>query len=138
MENNEKKIGGELQHTEHLPDSGHVRNADASNLLVNPLAHLGKEQLLSDVDAFTASHGLEEHTDVFRRGALLAQRPTEFEDIPELTEDDLYWLRKSAASKWSQPKLMYFSVIVCAIGAATQGWDQTGSNGASELTVWQN
>jgi hypothetical protein len=34
--------------------------------------------------------------------------------------------------KWSYPKMLYFSVLMCAIGAATQGWDQTGSNGASK------
>jgi hypothetical protein len=39
----------------------------------------------------------------------------------------------------SQPSssvaLLMVAVIVCAIGAATQGWDQTGSNGASEFTI---
>ena len=28
-----------------------------------------------------------------------------------------------------QPKTMYFTVILCSIGAAVKGWDQTGSNG---------
>ena len=27
--------------------------------------------------------------------------------------------------------MMWFTVSLCAIGAATQGWDQTGSNGAN-------
>jgi hypothetical protein len=26
---------------------------------------------------------------------------------------------------------MWYSIILCAVGAATQGWDQTGSNGAN-------
>jgi len=26
---------------------------------------------------------------------------------------------------------MYYTVILCSIGAAVQGWDQTGSNGAN-------
>ncbi|KAK4937616.1 hypothetical protein LTR28_009784, partial [Elasticomyces elasticus] len=29
------------------------------------------------------------------------------------------------------PKLLYFTIILCSIGAAVQGWDQTGSNGAN-------
>ncbi|WVQ98392.1 hypothetical protein IAU59_005515 [Kwoniella sp. CBS 9459] len=99
--------------------------------LINPLHGLTKEQVLAGVEEFCREKDLTDKLDVFKRGALIAQRPTEYEDIPELTEDDLFWLRKSTASKWSQPRMLYFTVIVCAIGAATQGWDQTGSNGAN-------
>ena len=35
--------------------------------------------------------------------------------------------------KWSHPKTLYLTIFLCALGAATQGWDQTGSNGASEF-----
>ncbi len=35
---------------------------------------------------------------------------------------------------------LIFTVSVCSIGAAVQGWDQTGSNGASErsglVKIW--
>jgi len=27
--------------------------------------------------------------------------------------------------------MLWYSIILCAVGAATQGWDQTGSNGAN-------
>lgn len=30
-----------------------------------------------------------------------------------------------------QPRSMYLTVILCSVGAAVQGWDQTGSNGAN-------
>ena len=33
--------------------------------------------------------------------------------------------------KWKHPAKLYITVIVCSIGAAVQGWDQTGSNGAN-------
>lgn len=33
--------------------------------------------------------------------------------------------------KWSQPKALYLTVIICSLSAAVQGWDQTGSNGAN-------
>ncbi len=33
--------------------------------------------------------------------------------------------------KWSQPKDLYMTVIICSLAAAVQGWDQTGSNGAN-------
>lgn len=27
--------------------------------------------------------------------------------------------------------MLWYSITLCAVGAATQGWDQTGSNGAN-------
>jgi hypothetical protein len=77
--------------------------------LINPLHGIPKEQLLSDVDRFCAETGMTDHNDVFRRGALVAQRPDEYEEISELNEDDLFWLRKSTASKWSHPRMLYFT-----------------------------
>ncbi|KAJ7845162.1 hypothetical protein B0H14DRAFT_2186687, partial [Mycena olivaceomarginata] len=33
--------------------------------------------------------------------------------------------------KWHGPFTMWYSIILCAVGAAMQGWDQTGSNGVN-------
>jgi hypothetical protein len=77
--------------------------------LINPLNGIPKEQLLADVDQFCAETGLNDHVDVFRRGALVAQRPDEYEQISELNEEDLHWLRKATTSKWSQPRMLYFT-----------------------------
>lgn len=27
--------------------------------------------------------------------------------------------------------MLYWTIFICSVGAATQGWDQTGSNGAN-------
>ena len=97
-----------IDSSEHLDRSTGAEVSDAKKL-INPLHGISKEQLLADVDQFCAETGMTEHTDVFRRGALVAQRPEEYEEIPELTEDDLFWLRKSTASKWSHPKMLYFT-----------------------------
>ena len=35
------------------------------------------------------------------------------------------------ADRWKQPFILYFTVFLCSLGAAVQGWDQTGSNGAN-------
>jgi hypothetical protein len=63
-----------------------------------------------------------------------------------LSSDDKAALQYELDHKWSQTGALYFtggckmrivaddSVAVCAIGAACQGWDQTGSNGASRST----
>lgn len=68
---------------------------------------------------------------LLQRGALVAQDPTSFEQISELEEHEREALRNEVLHKWRQPFALYFTVILCSIGAAVQGWDQTGSNGAN-------
>ncbi|KAI7660469.1 MFS transporter [Hortaea werneckii] len=48
-----------------------------------------------------------------------------------LEEEEKAALRWESEHKWSHPLALYFTIIVCSIGAAVQGWDQTGSNGAN-------
>lgn len=69
--------------------------------------------------------------DLLRKGALVAQNPAEFEQVEGLSEPETEALRNEVLHKWRQPKAMFFTVILCSIGAAVQGWDQTGSNGAN-------
>lgn len=56
--------------------------------LQNALHGIPKQQLFAEVDEFCQTHGLEEHQEVFRKGALLAQRPKEWDDISELSGED--------------------------------------------------
>lgn len=109
----------------------HVEQADPQNTLVA----LSKDSVLAQVDDFVNAHGLQEYKDVFRKGALVAQRPYDFAAMAELDDDDKTSLAYELAHKWHLPWMMYYSVVVCALGAATQGWDQTGSNGASEIVL---
>lgn len=51
--------------------------------------------------------------------------------LSELTEDERAALIYERDHKWHGPVLLWYSIALCAIGAATQGWDQTGSNGAN-------
>ncbi|ODN73000.1 hypothetical protein L202_08398 [Cryptococcus amylolentus CBS 6039] len=107
------------------------RNRNVSAKIQNPLAGLSKGKLLDLADQFTREHGFEEKQDLFRRAALVSQNPNDFELIQELTEDDRYWLRRETTNKWDQTRALYFLVIVCSIGSAIQGWDNTGANGAN-------
>ena len=74
---------------------------------------------------------MEDQTPLLQRGALVAQDPASFEQIAELEEHEREALRNEVLHKWRQPRSLYFTVILCSIGAAVQGWDQTGSNGAN-------
>ncbi|KAG6850372.1 hypothetical protein H0H93_014326 [Arthromyces matolae] len=97
----------------------------------NPLHGIPKEKLLNQVDQFAREQEMEDILPLLRKGALLAQNPKDFETIPELDEDDREAIRRETTHKWSQPRDLYLTVVVCSIAAAVQGWDQTGSNGAN-------
>lgn len=89
---------------------------------------------MRDVEAFVREKGLEEHVAYFRKGALVAQNPGNYEEIDgaeALDETEKSVLRKEILHKWRLPWRLYLTIITCSIGAAVQGWDQTGSNGAT-------
>jgi len=100
----------------------------------NPLIGIPRRTLLADVDTFCRSKGLEAHRHILRKGALVAQDPTGYEDITgeeALTDEEIESLRDEVLHKWRIPRVLYLTIITCSIGAAVQGWDQTGSNGAN-------
>ena len=70
-------------------------------------------------------------TPLIRKGALVAQDPPGFEQVEELDDAERDALRNEVLHKWRQPKALYYTIILCSVGAAVQGWDQTGSNGAN-------
>lgn len=93
-----------------------------------------RDQLMRDVEAFVQEKGLQEHVEIFRKGALVAQSPADFEDIDgaeALDQAEKDALRNEILHKWRLPWRLYLTIITCSIGAAVQGWDQTGSNGAT-------
>ncbi|KAI0539177.1 sugar transporter-domain-containing protein [Xylaria digitata] len=108
------------------------KNLDAK--IQNPLAGIPREQLLSDVEEFAHENGLDDYVGLLRKGALVAQDPTCFEDIQgaeALDEAEIYALKREITHKWSVPRTLYLTIATCSIGAAVQGWDQEGSNGAN-------
>ncbi|XXG97901.1 hypothetical protein Hte_004217 [Hypoxylon texense] len=109
-------------------------NNNLSAKISNPLAGIPREQLLEQVTTFSKWHGLAEYVHLMRRGALVAQDPARFEEItgPEaLCAEEIDALRRETVHKWRVPWLLYLTIITCSIGAAVQGWDQEGSNGAN-------
>ncbi|KAF2143731.1 uncharacterized protein K452DRAFT_296717 [Aplosporella prunicola CBS 121167] len=106
-------------------------NSNAEAKIKNPLAGIPHDVLMAQVDDFAREHNMADATDLLRKGALVAQDPTAFEKIKGLTPDEAEALRMEVTHKWHQPRALYFTVILCSVGAAVQGWDQTGSNGAN-------
>ena len=95
------------------------------------LQAVSREQAVYDARNFATTHGLEEHAELFGKAALVARDPDGFMNIPELAPDEWNALEYEFKHKWHGPKMLWYSIGLCAVGAATQGWDQTGSNGAN-------
>ena len=89
---------------------------------------------MHDVEAFAREKGLEEYNPVLRKGALVAQDPTNYDQIdgPEALDDvEKKVLEDEVLHRWRMPMRLFLTIATCSIGACVQGWDQTGSNGAN-------
>ncbi|PKY08346.1 galactose-proton symport [Aspergillus campestris IBT 28561] len=114
------------------PKAEHINlNKNLEAKIKNPLADLTPAEVLRDVEEFANEHQLQDILPHLRKGALIARDPQNYDKIPELDEDDLRTIDDEVTHKWRQPRQLYFTIILCSIGAAVQGWDQTGSNGAN-------
>ncbi|KAJ3881778.1 MFS sugar transporter [Lentinula edodes] len=105
------------------------RNLNAK--LANPLAHIPREQLMEDARLFAETHDLKDLVLEFQKGALVAQDPSQFENLPQLDEADKAVFRRELTHKWDQPRMLYYLVILCSMAAAVQGMDESVINGAN-------
>lgn len=111
----EKNIGALGQYEKTADAIGHYESPTLDSRQqsakddINPLRGIPKDSLMSHVENFCSTHGLNDHVDVFRRGALAAQNPDEYHSIPDFTADDKEVLDKSRANKWWQTRMLYFT-----------------------------
>lgn len=75
---------------------------------------------MRDVEDFAADKDLVDILPVLKKGALVAQDPSRFNEIEMLEEEEKQHLRFEKAHKWKHPLQLYVTVIVCSIGAAVQ------------------
>lgn len=85
---------------------------------------------MNDGRNFAENAGMPEHSELFAKAALVARDPDRF-DFTELDDAERSAIIYERDHKWHGPKMLWYSIALCAVGAATQGWDQTGSNGAN-------
>ncbi|KAE9377250.1 sugar transporter-like protein [Stipitochalara longipes BDJ] len=107
------------------------RQSVALNIVENPLKRHSRAQTISNARLFAEEHGMGEHASLFERAALVARDGDRFEMLTELDEQERTALIYEREHKWHGPFMLWYSIALCAMGAATQGWDQTGSNGAN-------
>lgn len=70
--------------------SGNDATATATHIgarLKNPLAGVPRETLMSDVEEFARQKNLEHVLPQLKKGALLAQNPHDYDNMPELTQE---------------------------------------------------
>lgn len=104
---------------------------NTTGTIKNPLVGVPKDQLMRDVENYAQEYNLTDILPLLKKGALVAQSPRDFENIPELDENDKQALRDEITYRWRHPWALYYTIILNSIAAAIQGWDQTGSNGAN-------
>ncbi|KAK5109792.1 hypothetical protein LTR62_006525 [Meristemomyces frigidus] len=83
-----------------------------------------------ELDHFLITYGLQQHADTFHKAAVLLQTESNHQEAL-LSDHDLLALSREQTHKWSQPRTLYFTISICALGAIEQGWAQTGMNGAN-------
>lgn len=86
---------------------------------------------MQDVENYAKENNLMDILPLLKKGALAAQSPHLIDTLPELDESEREAFRREVTHRWSHPKVLYFTIVLCSIAAAIQGWDQEGSNGAN-------
>lgn len=104
-----------------------------SSKFENPLAGIPKYKLFEDVEKFCRENGMMDKLETVKKGALIAQHPTRYSQLEELSDEEIATLDKEKKHKWRQPWMLYWLTVMCAMGAATQGMDETVNAGAVSL-----
>lgn len=99
----------------------------------NPLAGIEPSQLMEDVKQFCSDFNLLEHLSTFQKGALIARDPPNGAEVEGLTPDERQAIIQEKTRKWKNPWMLYWLVIMCSLGAATQGMDESVNNGAVSI-----
>lgn len=86
----------------------------------NPLASIPKAQLVNEVEDFARANGLEDISPLLIKGALIAKDPPSFESVDGIEPQEVEAIRNEVLHKWRQPRALYFTIILCSIGAAVQ------------------
>ncbi|KAK0781093.1 hypothetical protein LTR91_015192 [Friedmanniomyces endolithicus] len=96
-----------------------------------PLRTSSHEASDEDVKDFVNTYDLADHLGVLQKASLLLRHPGDPRRVSSLTDGESTAFSRESTHKWRQPKLLYFTIFVGALGAIEQGWAQTGINGAN-------
>ncbi|KAK9465697.1 hypothetical protein V1512DRAFT_265182 [Lipomyces arxii] len=98
----------------------------------NPLIGWTVEETIGSATNYAERHGLQEYTELFCKGALVARNPSALgRDVALLNHEDRAVLKHESEDRWSQTWHLYMLVVACSMAAAVQGMDETVINGAN-------
>lgn len=95
-------------------------NNNASAKIQNPLAGLSSEELDVQVEQFAREKQLDDLVHLLKKGAALAQNPKQYEHMSGLDDRERKALSDEIQHRWRQPRQLYFTVVLCSVGAAVQ------------------
>ncbi|OJD39050.1 mfs sugar transporter [Diplodia corticola] len=104
-----------------------------------PFATWKPGKMAVEIDLFVAETGLEDDRDYISRGAKLAQdkdafnRPRDALEYREGSDEKkrLQWeAEQKGRDRFRQTWTLYALVVICSIGAAVQGWDESAVSSA--------
>lgn len=111
----------------------HTALPDINAQIHAPFDLLEEEEVRRQVDNFMTETSPGLYRRFFEMGAFIAQNDRAFEgprdDDLSLTDDEKESLDRETTSQWRQPRALWYLVILCAIGASTQGWDESAVDG---------
>ncbi|KAG0144645.1 hypothetical protein CROQUDRAFT_47011 [Cronartium quercuum f. sp. fusiforme G11] len=111
-------------------DPGLAELTKLSAKLENPLAGKTAKELEEDAEAFCQTHGLGEHVENFRRGAVLAADPLNLDRINHITPEERQSIEYEKTNRWKQPMMLYYVAVISSMAAIVQGMDEAVVNGA--------
>jgi hypothetical protein len=112
-------------------DSDAVSSSSRRNSIASELGDITSESTHEAVRMFVDQYNLTPWSEIFRKASMVLQGDLSLDRIDNLTHAELQALQNEVQRKWQQPKMLYFTILVCSIAAIEQGWAQTGMNGAN-------
>jgi hypothetical protein len=76
--------------------------------------------VLRDVEEFAQSFNLVDILPDLCKGSLIARDPENFRSVAGITPEEIQVVQDETDHKWRQPRSLYFTIILCSIGAAVQ------------------
>jgi len=70
----------------------------------NPLMHMSEAECIQDVHTFATEYGFESERDLLVKGALISRDPTNFANVPGMTDDEKSAIANEVLHKWRQPR----------------------------------
>lgn len=112
-------------------DSDAVSSASRRSSVASEQGDSTPENTHEAVRTFVDQYNLTPWSGIFHKASIILQGDLPLERIDNLTHTELQALQNEVQRKWQQPKMLYFTILVCSIAAIEQGWAQTGMNGAN-------